>query len=164
MVHLAKAVVKTQLKRSERTLRGTISRAVTDMNRLVTQQMSKAQYREAGPLVEEVLTQVLEEYRGIVSKLEAAILSEEQASEEDAVPLTTTDEFFSRVLPEVSSIQTKMVENMPHPEQAAGSGAVCQEAEAVQAPSERKALRLDHKYIPKFHFLAPFATLHTRRT
>ena len=56
-------------------MRGTISRAVTNMNRLVTHQMFQAQYREAGPLVEELLTQVREEHCGIVSKLEVVILS-----------------------------------------------------------------------------------------
>ena len=60
-------MVKSQLKRSKRTLRGTISGAVTIINRLVTQQMTQAQYHEAGPLVKELLTQVQEEYRGIVS-------------------------------------------------------------------------------------------------
>ena len=71
MVHLAKAVVKTQLKRSKRMLRGTILVTVTDMNRLVTQQMTQAQYHNAGPLAEELLSQVWEEYRGIFSKLKA---------------------------------------------------------------------------------------------
>ena len=66
---LSQAVVETQLKRSERTLQGTISEAVTDMNRMVTQQITQAQYREAGPLVKKLLTQDWEEYCGIVSKL-----------------------------------------------------------------------------------------------
>ena len=52
----SKAVVKTQLKRSERMVRGTISRAVMDMNKLVTQKMTQAQHH----LVEELLTQVWE--------------------------------------------------------------------------------------------------------
>ena len=39
-----KALVKTQLKKSVRTLRGNIARAVTDINRLVVQQLSRAQY------------------------------------------------------------------------------------------------------------------------
>ena len=111
---LSKAVVKTQLKRSERTLRGTISVAVTNMDMLVTQQMTQAQYHKAGPLVEELLTQVREENRGIVSKFEATILSQELASEEDTTLLRTTEEFMAQMLPEVSSILTKMVENIPN--------------------------------------------------
>ena len=54
-----------------------------------------------------MLTQVQEEYRGIVSKLEATILSEEQASEEDTTLLKTTEEFLMRMLPEVSSMLRK---------------------------------------------------------
>ena len=109
----SKAKVKTHIKKSERTLRGTISGAVTNMNRLVTQQMTQAQYHQADPLVKELLTQVWEEYHGIVSKLEVTILSEGQASEEDTTLLTTTEEFLAWELPRVRLIRTKMVENMP---------------------------------------------------
>ena len=79
---LSKVVVKAQLKRNQRILRSTISEAITDMNKMVTQRFTHAQYHEAGPLVEELLTQVWREYCGIVSKIEVTILSEEQASEE----------------------------------------------------------------------------------
>ena len=83
--------MKIQLKRNERALRGTILEAVTDMNRLVNQQMSQAQYHEAGPIMEELFNQVREEYSGIASKLEAMILSEQQALEEGAVLLRMTE-------------------------------------------------------------------------
>ena len=43
----SRAMVKTQLKRSERTLRGTISVMVTDFNRLLSLQMTQVQYGEA---------------------------------------------------------------------------------------------------------------------
>ena len=56
---------------SERMLRDTISVVVTHKNRLVSQQMTPVQYRRAGSLVRTLLTQVREEYRGIVSKLES---------------------------------------------------------------------------------------------
>ena len=118
---------------------------------MVSQQISQAQYREAGPLMEELLTQVREVYRGVVSKLKVTILSEEQASEEDATLLGTTKEFLARMLQKVILIRTKRVEKMPQPKQAAGPGAARgpgetqtgQEDEAVRASPERKALRLD---------------------
>ena len=47
----SKTVVKNQLKRSKRALRGTISEGVANINRLVTQQMNRDQYYEASPLV-----------------------------------------------------------------------------------------------------------------
>ena len=62
----SQTVAKSQLKRSERTLRGTISETVTDMNRLVIQQLTQAQYHEASPLVKKLLNQVREKYSGIV--------------------------------------------------------------------------------------------------
>ena len=100
----SKAMVKTQLKRNERALRGTISEGITDINRLGTQQMTQAQHHEAGPIFEELLMQVRVEYCGIVSKLEVTILSEEQASEEDATLLWMTEEFLARILAEASLI------------------------------------------------------------
>ena len=118
-----KAVVKTQLKKIERKLRGTLSGAVSNMNRSVTQQMTPAQYHEASLLVDELLIQVREEYHDIVTKLEALILSEEQASEEDTTLLRTTEKFLIRLLPEVNAIRTNMVENIPQPERARGPGA-----------------------------------------
>ena len=112
----SKAVVKTQLKRSERTLRGTNSVLVTNMDRLASQQMTQAQY------------QVREEYRAIM----------------------TTKEFLTPMLSEVSLSCTKLVENMPQPEQATGPGGAGGPAEdqegpaagAACAPPERKPLRL----------------------
>ena len=58
------------------------------------------------------MIQVREEYRGIISKLKAMILSEEQTSEEDAILLKTTEEDLARMLQEVRSIRTKLIENM----------------------------------------------------
>ena len=78
--------------------------AVTYMNRLVTQQITKAQYHKAGPLVEELLNQIRVEYRGIVSKLEATILSEKQASEKGTTLLRTTEEFLAQMVLKVCSI------------------------------------------------------------
>ena len=147
----SKAVVKTQLKKSERTLRGTISGAIFNMNRMSTQQMTQAQYHEAGPLVKELWKQVQEEYRVIVYKLESMILSEKQASEEDTTLLKTTKEFLAWVLMGVHSIRTKMKENMPQLEQTMGLKSASQEDEAAQAPPERKAVRVNPQYILVFH-------------
>ena len=83
----SKAVAKTQLKKSERMLRDMISGAVTNTNRLVSHQMTQAQYHKAGSLVKTLLTQVREDYRSTVSKLKAMILSEDQASKEDTTLL-----------------------------------------------------------------------------
>ena len=66
----SKAVVRTQLTRSERTLRGTISGTITNTNRLVSQQITQAQYHKIAPLVKKLLSQIREECCGIVSKLE----------------------------------------------------------------------------------------------
>ena len=60
--------------------------------------MSQDQYHEADPLVKELLAQVGEEYCGIVSELEIAILSEDQVSEEDGALLRTTEEVLARML------------------------------------------------------------------
>ena len=108
----SKAVARTHLKRSERLLRGTISGAIANTSRLASQPMTQAQYHEATTLVKKLPTQIREEYRDIISKLDFAILSEEQASKEDTILLWTTKEFLVWPLPEVSSIRAKMVENM----------------------------------------------------
>ena len=99
----SKAVAKTQLKKNERTLRSTISGAIANTRRLVSQPMTQTQLHKAAPLVKKLQTQIREEYCDIVFKLKVAILSEEQASEEDTILL-------------------KMVENMPQPEKVMGPG------------------------------------------
>ena len=60
---------------------------------MVTKQMTQAQYHEADPRVEELLTQVREKYRVILPKLESKILSEDQASEEETTLRRPTEEF-----------------------------------------------------------------------
>ena len=49
-------------------------------------------------MVKKLITQVWEEYPCIVSKLEVAILSEEQALEEDTTILRIAKEFLTRML------------------------------------------------------------------
>ena len=106
----SKAVARTQLKRSERTLRGTNSGAITYTNRLVSQQMTQAQYHEAAPMVKNLLTRIRKEYYSIVSRLEVPILSWEQDNRR--VPGVG--------LLEASLIRVKLVQNMPQLEQATG--------------------------------------------
>ena len=79
----SKAMMKVQLKRSEPTLRDTIS---------------EAQNHKPSPLVKELLTQLREKYREVIFKLEVTILSEEQALEEDIIFLRTTEKFLTRML------------------------------------------------------------------
>ena len=101
------AMVKTQLKKSKRTLRDIILGEVTNVSRLVTKEMARAQHHETGPLVKRLLAQVWKEYQGIVVKLESVILSEEQASEDDTPVLGTTKAFLRRMTDKVILIQTK---------------------------------------------------------
>ena len=54
-VPMSKAMMKTQLKMCERTLRDTISEVVIDMKRLVTQWMTQGQYQETAPLVKKLV-------------------------------------------------------------------------------------------------------------
>ena len=100
----SKTMVMTQLKKSERTLRGIISGAVANVSRLVTKDMTKAQYHKTSHLVKKLLVQVREEYQDIFIKLDFAILSEEQTSEEDTTLRGTTEAFLMRMLDEAISI------------------------------------------------------------
>ena len=114
--------------------------------------------------------QVRNENTGVAKKLETMILTEAEASEEDTALLASTKEFLTQMLPEVSLIRTKLVQNMPQPEQAGGQGGAVGPAEAqvgpaagaVREPPERKALRLGPQTIPKFYGSARTYLVHFR--
>ena len=127
----SKAMVKTQIKKSKRTLQGIILRAVTNMNRLVTKVMTQAQYFETGPLVKKLLTPVRVEYCDIVSQLEFAILSEEGAT---LLGLTQSEQ-----------VTEPGAEGSPAETQT-GQG-----DNAARGPSVRNTWRLDPQSTPKFH-------------